>query len=175
VSRTRSEYDQPTPDHPSPDDAGHRPVARHNDAAAWRHILVALRQAGQRAGAGAADWWAQDSVGGRATGNTAATARAVLAGIDDGDPAILNALPVCDLSGQWADSPTEADLYTDAAPADAPGWDDLDTLRRGEAIEAYRDGFDTAAHQRVAEHCRTALPDSDTGAAAPPSRRRPGA
>ncbi len=154
MSHTTPEHDQPAPDH-----AAQRPVA-HHDAAAWLHILEALRQAGQRAGAGAADWWAQDTVGGRATGDTTATARAVLAGIDDGDPAVLDALPVCDLSGQWANTPTEADLYAHAVPPDAPGWDDLDTPRRDEAIEAYRDGFDTAAGERVAEHCRTALPDN---------------
>ncbi len=168
MSHTTPEHDQSTPDH-----AAQRPVTRH-DEAAWQHILAALRQAGQHAGAGAADWWAQDTVGGRATGNTAATARAVLAGIDDGDPAVLDALPACDLSGQWADTPTEADLYaslyTESAPPDAPGWDDLDAPRREEVIEAYRDGFDTAAGERVAEHCRTALPDSDAGAR---PRRRP--
>src|SRR6266542_7019281 len=108
-----------TPDHDqhTPDRAAARPVANHD--AAWQHTLAVLRQAGQNAGADAADWWAQDTVGGRATGDSTATARAVLAGIDDGDPAVLDALPVCDLSGQWADTPTEADLYAHAAPPDA--------------------------------------------------------
>ena len=117
----------------------------------WPAVLDALRQAGQDHGRTAADWWAQDAVGGRASGDTAATARTVLAGIDDGDPAILDTLPTCDLSGRWADSPTEADLYTQAAPDDAPRWDDLDPDHRGEAIDAYRDGFDTATTDRVVE------------------------
>src|SRR6266536_5887154 len=99
----------PDRDQPTPDRAAARPVTDH-DAAAWQYTLAVLRQAGQDAGVGAADWWAQDTVGGRATGDTATTAGALLAGIDDGDPAILDALPVCDLSGQWADAPTEADL-----------------------------------------------------------------
>src|SRR5437764_13727870 len=140
MSHTTPERDQPTPDH-----AAQRPATHHHDDTTWQHILEALRQAGQHAGTGAADWWAQDTVGGRATGDTAGRARAVLAGIDDGDPAVLDALPACDLSGQWADTPTEADLYAHAAPPDAPGWDDLDPLRRDEAMQAYRDGFDTAA------------------------------
>ncbi len=146
----------PDRDQPTPDRAAARPVTDH-DAAAWQYTLAVLRQAGQDAGVGAADWWAQDTVGGRATGDTATTAGALLAGIDDGDPAILDALPACDLSGE-GDAPTEADAYAEAAPHDAPGWDDLDTTRRDEAIAAFRDGFDTAAQDRVADHCRTALP-----------------
>lgn len=161
MSRRTPEPDQPIPHHAAPRPAaGHATDHAPGHAPAWRDVLQALHEAGQRAGRNAADWWAQDTVGGRATGDTAGQARAVLAGIDDGDPAVLDALPVCDLSGQWANTPTEADLYAHAVPPDAPGWDDLDTPRRDEAIEAYRDGFDTAAGERVAEHCRTALPDN---------------
>jgi hypothetical protein len=155
MSRSTPEPDQFTPHRAAP-----RPVAAH--APEWREVLQALHEAGQRAGANAADWWAQDTVGGRATGDTAGRARAVLAGIDDGDPAVLDALPVCDLSGRWADTPTEADSqasrYTEMAPPDAPSWNHLDAGRRDEAIEAYRDGFDTACPDRVAEHCHTAIP-----------------
>jgi hypothetical protein len=66
----------------------------------WNSILLALGQADASAGSDAAGWWAQDTVGGRAGGDTATRARAVLAGINDGDPAVLDALPTCDLSGQ---------------------------------------------------------------------------
>jgi hypothetical protein len=139
----------------------------------WQRVLDALYMAGTDAGADAADWWAQDTVGGRARGDTAATARQVLAGIDDGDPLILDALPGCDLSGH--DAPTGAELYADAVPDDAPGWDGLSAQARAEAIDTFRDGYHTAVQDRIAEHCRTALPDTDpdaAGAAEPDLRRR---
>lgn len=44
-------------------------------------------------------------------GNTSReTFVAILAGIDDGDPAILDTLPAPDLSGEWADSRTPRSL-----------------------------------------------------------------
>jgi len=176
MSRSTPEPDQPIPHHAAP-----RPVAgpAADHATEWPDVLQALHEAGQRAGRNAADWWAQDTVGGRATADTAARARAVLAGIDNGDPAVLDTLPVCDLSGRWADTPTEADShasrYTDTAPPDAPGWNHLDAGHRDEAIAAYRDGFDTACPDRVAEHCRTALPaDPATPDTATPDTGAPG-
>jgi len=150
-------------DHADPPD----PAA---DADRWQRVLDALRAAGTDAGADAADWWAQDAVGGRASGDTAATARMILAGIDDGDPLILDTLPGCDLSGPDADTPTEAEVYADAAPADAPGWEGLDAHHRAQAIDSFIDGHQTAVQDRAAEHCRTALPDDTTG---PDRHRRP--
>lgn len=142
--------------------------------APWRSVLLALRQAGARAGIRAADWWAQDTVGGRASGDTTTTARAVLAGIADGDPAVLDALPTCDLSSQGADTPTEAEVYADAAPPaappDAPPWTTLGPAQREEAIGAYRDAFDTAVADRVGQHCRTALPEPGEPASDQPGR-----
>ena len=142
----------PTPD-PAADDHPSTP-----DGAAWSTIVEAIREAGARAGSSAADWWAQDTVGARASGDTNRTARTVLAGLDDGDPAVCDALPAFDASRAWAEAPSDADLYTDAAPAGAPPWQGLAPARRDEAIDAYRDGFDTAAHDWVARHCRLALP-----------------
>ena len=137
--------------------AGEDPRTPH--AMTWSAVLDALREAGARAGSNAADWWAQDTVGGRASGDTAHTARAVLAGIDDGDPAVLDALPACDRPEE--DSPTDAQRYAEAAPAGAPSWTTLNPDQRHEAVDAYRDGFDTAVQDRVAHHCGTALPDTD--------------
>jgi hypothetical protein len=96
----------------------------------------------RRTGSDAARWWAQDTVGGRASGDTTTHARAVLAGTDDGDPAVLDSLPTCELSGQLADTPTGAELYADAVPPEAPPWVTLDPGKREEA-----------------QHCRTALPE----------------
>lgn len=140
---------------PDPSAAGDPP-----HTVTWPAVLDAFREAGTDAGTDAADWWAQDTVGGRATGDTTRTARAVLAGIDDGDPTVLDALPGCHQS----DSSTDAQqLYVEAAPDSAPPWTALDPGQRAEAVDAYRDGFDTAVQDRVAQHCRTALPDSTGG------------
>jgi hypothetical protein len=149
----------PTPGQPHHPGVAHpqlTPEPRPADRS-WQPVLDALREAGARAGRDAADWWEQDTLGGRASGDTAARAAVILAGLDNLDPRIVDALPVCDLSGRWADAPTEADLYHAAAPEHAPGWDGLDAQSRDEAIEAYRDGFDTAVHDRVAEHCHRTI------------------
>jgi len=86
--------DQPTSPAPAPapdpgSDEPRTPVA-------WPAVLDALREAGAHAGA-AAEWWAQDTIGARVSGDTSRTARAVLAGIDDGDPTVCDTLPACDL------------------------------------------------------------------------------
>jgi hypothetical protein len=124
-------------------------------------VLSALKTAGHAAGVNAAAWWAQDTVGGRASGDTRATARRVLADVDDGDPIVLNSLPALDLSGQHADTPSEADLYQQAAPDHAPDWHALDAAHRDEAIEAYRSAHDGAVIDAVAGYCRTALDTDD--------------
>jgi len=151
---TRQQPDNP----PSPGNEAPPGPAPDLAAGSWPRVLAALRHAGEQAGANAADWWAQDTVGGRAVGDVTDTARRVLAGVEDVDPAVLDALPACDLSGQWADAPTQADLYTQAAPPDAPDWDTLDEQAQTEAVDAYRDGYDTAVQDRVVRHCLAALP-----------------
>jgi hypothetical protein len=122
----------------------------------WPAVLDALREAGAHAGVAAAEWWAQDTIGARASGDVARTARAVLAGLDDGDPAVCDTLPACDLPGQ-PDDPRIAQWYSDTAPFGTPAWETLGTARRGEAIDAYRDGFATTVEHEVAGHCHTAL------------------
>jgi hypothetical protein len=82
----------------------------------WQPTVInALRHAGASASRDAADWWAQDTVGDRVTGDAAAVARRVVAGIDDNDPAILDTIPTADI-----DRP--ADLYAEHAPGGAPDW-----------------------------------------------------
>ncbi|GIM90115.1 DUF4314 domain-containing protein [Paractinoplanes toevensis] len=130
------------------------------EVASWATALRQLRNAGAVAGATAADWWAQDIIGGRATGDVRPAARRVLTGIKDGDPAVLDTLPGLDLFGQEAGSTSEADLYTDAA-GDVAAWESLNDHQREEAIDAYRDTFDTAVLTRVTELC--GLASSPTG------------
>lgn len=133
------------PNGPRPD---HRP--------SWTDVVETCRTAGAAAGASAAEWWAQDTVGGRATGDTRTRAARVLAGLDDIDPVVVDTLPACHPSDPDADT---RGLYGEHAPAGAPDWDDLDDTTRDEIADAYRDGYDTAVHDRVAAACRAVLDD----------------
>jgi hypothetical protein len=122
----------------------------------WVDLLDTLAAAGAQAGRAAADWWAQDTVGGRATGNTiAAAARRVLAGLDDGDPAILDTLPTPPADDEhW---------YDQAAPADAPELAALTAADWDAVVDAYRDGFQAAVTDAVTAHCRAAASPTGDG------------
>jgi hypothetical protein len=135
-------------------------------AQAWAATLARLAALGTEAGRGVAEWWAQDTIGGRATGDTRATARRILSGIDDGDPAVLDTLPTFTPPPVWADGRDTAQVrYTEAAheatQGQAPRWQDLTDQQRTETIDASRDAFDTAVRERVTELCHLAA--SPTG------------
>jgi hypothetical protein len=117
----------------------------------WTQVLETLRAAGEQEGRQAADWWEQDAIGGRTNGDVHSTARAVLAGIDDGDPAILDSLPSFDVAGY------DAERFHLHTPGDAPRWDDLPEDDQAEAIDAARDGFHRAIHDGIAAYCRALL------------------
>jgi hypothetical protein len=142
---------RPTPPHrgdPTPEPAAAQ--------ARWQATLQRLRDAAAEAGRNAADWWAQDAIGGRSTGDVQATAARTLTGIDDGDPAVLDLLPRLDEFGRPEDGHSAAERYTAATePADTT-WAALDEHRRGEASDAYRDAFDTAVLDRITDLCRQA-------------------
>ncbi|MEU5554286.1 hypothetical protein ABZ738_31395 [Micromonospora sp. NPDC047793] len=121
----------------------------------WSRVLEALRAAGEQDGEQAAAWWAQYTIGGSSRDDVTALARAVLAGIDACDPAVLDGLPAFDLAGY------DAERYRVHAPHDAPKWDDLSDADQAAAIDATRDGFTTAVEDGVAARC-AALLDSDT-------------
>ncbi|XVV10908.1 hypothetical protein ACQP2X_39635 [Actinoplanes sp. CA-131856] len=122
--------------------------------ARWQATLQRLRDAAAEAGRHAAGWWEQDAIGGRATGDVRATAARVLAGIDDGDPAVLDLLPRLNDPGRREDDLSAAERYTAATgPADTT-WAVLDEPRRDEATDAYRDAFDTTALDRITALCR---------------------
>lgn len=68
--------------------------------------LGSLARAGYEAGAAAGSWVVD--------GNTsAAAAAALLVGLEDGDPAVLDSLPGSPLSGEWADGPTPSSVLAD--------------------------------------------------------------
>jgi hypothetical protein len=53
------------------------------------HIAQA-QKIGSEHGRNAAEWWQQDTLGGRVTGDVTPTARAILTGLEGGDPAVLD-------------------------------------------------------------------------------------
>lgn len=139
-----------------------------------RAYLAALSYAkdlGERHGRNAASWIDIPD---------AATARAILAGLEDGDPAILDTLPSPDLSGEWAGTLTGPELVWDAwdhgawqARLDAKdhihglpyddwhaqhvAWyeaQDLETLGFSTICHAYEDAFRDAAEDEVSRRAR---------------------
>ncbi|MDH6466064.1 hypothetical protein M2302_006270 [Micromonospora sp. A200] len=145
---------------PGERDAGDRIRAltgHESSDAGWQQVLDAMRAAGAAAGRSAAQWWAQDVLGGRAAGNAAGPAQRILAGIDDGDPAVLDGLPAADRYCLSQDR----DRYAEAAAAGAPPWEDLPGTRCDQTRWAWCDGFDQALTDEVARQCRLVL--SPTG------------
>lgn len=119
----------------------------------YARMEEAMSTAGAEAGRNAAAWWEQDAIGGRANGDVKATARAVMKGIDDGDPEILDAMPTLDLSGQWADGLRPWDIYHEVSGQDWPSFDDAGAAAE-DLVDTYRDAYDSAAIDAVYEHCQ---------------------
>ncbi|MFG3645070.1 DUF4314 domain-containing protein [Micromonospora sp. NPDC047762] len=130
-----------------------------DEAAGWAAALRRMGAAGIEAGHTAAEWWAQDTIGTRASSDTRLAARRVLAGIGEGDPAVLGALPRYTSAGEAVDT-AGWELFADAT-GDATGWFGLRIQQRDEAMTVYRDAFDTAATDRISDLCHLAA--SPTG------------
>jgi|SRR5215216_1384229 len=120
-------------------------------------IKQAIEQAakiGREHGMSAAAWWEQDALGGRATGDIRSTAKAVLKGIEDGDPEIVDGLPYPDLSGQWADGYSSHDLLDElgVSDGDASFFDGL----TDDIFTAYEMAFTEALEDAVSTYARGA-------------------
>lgn len=121
-------------------------------------ISEAITQAskiGRVHGISAAMWWEQDTLGGRVTGDARPTAKAVLKGLEDGDPEILDSLPYPDLSGQWADGYSSHDLLNDVGvnDGDASFFDGL----TDDIFTAYELAFNEAVEDSVSKSARAVL------------------
>lgn len=119
--------------------------------AEWEKIVKEAAQEGTRAGVNAAAWWEQDAIGGRTSSrdNTKETARRVLAGIEDGDPEILDSLPCPNLSGGWADAMTPARLL-DCLGVDA---ESVTPEEESEICEAWEMAARDAVGDEIARLC----------------------
>lgn len=101
----------------------------------WKAAIVAARKAGTAQGRSAASWYEPGSWA------------LALRGMEDGDPEVLDGLPLLDLSGQWADGATEGFVLSAIAHEMADlgyGLDEdlLDPEERDELIDAFRDAHD---------------------------------
>ncbi len=99
------------------------------------------RRQGVEHGKAAASWYFD--------GNTPdETYRAVLRGIEEGDPAVLDTFPAAPLSGEWADGPTPSSVLEDLAGTSA--WDGVFSDEDAEEyVQAYEDGFDEASRDEI--------------------------
>ena len=120
-------------------------------------VLTAARAGGSEAGRNAADWWGQHTVGGRTTGDVRPAARRILTGIDDGDPRVLFALPVCDRTDAALHLPDVIDAHGSADTPESPTGEEL-----ADALAAYADAYDAAAEARVVELCHFAASTTGT-------------
>ncbi|MEO3780476.1 DUF4314 domain-containing protein [Micromonospora sp. B11E3] len=131
---------------------------RHLPGPGWERVLHALRTAGAAAGRTAAEWWAQDTIGGRAGGDVAATGREVLTAIEAATGQNIDGLPAADRY----DLAEDAVRYAEHAPPDAPEWEDLTGQQCDQARWAWCDGFDHGVEAEAARQCRIVLhPDGD--------------
>jgi hypothetical protein len=108
-------------------------------------------------GQSAASWFGQDVMGGLSPGDASVPARRILAGIEDGDPEILDNLPRADLSGQWADGTSVADLLEHV---DLAGIDPASDLAQ-DLASTYEDAFNTSVEAAVADICRSVIASAD--------------
>lgn len=120
------------------------------------HIDQAIekaREIGTEHGTAAASWVTD--------GNTdPETYRRLLAGIEDGDPEIMDELPHADLSGEWADGYTPRQLVEDC-DLDADEVEAEDGTRlisvETELCDAYEEAFSVAVEAEIVRACRYQL------------------
>lgn len=135
--------------------------------AAGREALKAAGAAGENDGANQAEWWEQDVLGGRASGDVTGTARRILAGLEDGDPEVYDGLPTPDVAGAEERGEGITDLVETAlrdAGFDPEVVEEIDAKAYGELLQEaasrYEQAFQDTVTDRVAAACQRALPDA---------------
>ena len=74
---------------------------------------------------------------------------AIIAGMEDCDPAVLDCLPFLDLSGQWADGVTSSDVLAAILEASDDETSDLATEDEDALIDAYQSAYDEAVSGEI--------------------------
>jgi hypothetical protein len=136
------------------EDSPQNPNVSYNEAdvvsenSLYDTAIAYAEQLGAEHGTSAATWVEIDN------------AAAILQGIEDGDPEIMDALPCADLSGEWADGLTPRQLVDDVlSEIDTDSKVDSETANDWSdgICDAYEFAFNTAAEFAVAEACRRYL------------------
>lgn len=117
----------------------------------WQDIINAAKAAGTDAGQAAATWFEIDD---------ADAARRILTGIEDGDPEVLDSLPYCDLSGQWADGLNPRDIVAEACSAADVDPDPLEEWHE-EIVSAFQDACNATVFEETERRCREILAPTD--------------
>lgn len=131
----------------------------------WNQALQAVRAAGADAGTTAAEWWCQDTIGGRASGDVKSRARAILQAIGDGDPELIDGLPAYDTgrASQFVEPPCDTDLIVMMAGPDSEPVVSIPTDDWAQAVYTYRDSFDDALLEHIARQCRIVISPTGDG------------
>lgn len=111
----------------------------------WDTLVKAAAAIGEKHGTNAADWWFQDNLGGRASGDVKARARDVLAKLEECDTDDLG-LPNDGMSGEYSGEYGMAQLYAELGISEE---DDDDSLS---LVTAYQDAFSSAEEAKVSEY-----------------------
>ena len=109
----------------------------------YETIIEEARRMGEERGREIAAWYFDGNT-------TPETYAAVLKGLDDGDPMVLDTLPCSPLSGEWAGDPVPADVLS---ALDVSNDDDA----ADEYLTAYEDGFSQAAADEIEQTARKML------------------
>lgn len=106
-------------------------------------LIEEARRMGEERGRDVASWYFDGNT-------TTETYAAVLRGIEEGDPEVMDTLPCSPLSGEWAGDPVPADVLEALEVSDADDAAD-------EYLSAYEDGFAQAAADQIEETARRML------------------
>jgi hypothetical protein len=112
----------------------------------YAEMIEKAKELGKDAGTNAAEWFIQETF--TKSNQARQNAERLIEGINEVDPMVMDALPVCDLSGEWADSMTPERLWVEVAGRE---WDDdsdsSDDLN--ELVDRYSEAFDDAVIDTV--------------------------
>ena len=144
---------------------GQHMIERQAHEQAYDAAIKYAQDRGAADGRNAAEWYVQDTIGGRVSGDPVKAARYLLRGIEDGDSAVTDGFPFADLSGEWADSLTGPQLV-ESAIVNADDW----TMSRADWIgywaerdvsadicDAYEMAFSSAVEDAIASAARAIL------------------
>ncbi len=118
-----------------------------SESLATAEVLARAERMGAEYGRRAASWFFDGNT-------TTETYAAILRGLDEGDPAVMDLLPSSPLSGEWADDPSPTSLLVELF---GEGWDAVDMDDEDEICRAYEDGFYSASVSAIEETARRML------------------